>query len=412
MDDGKNVPECTETEQAQLPWLADGTTLDEIQDELFRKGASGELVDNWKEAEELDFCRNKEATKLCEKTVVDMRTRKMVLQIMHDFTVLRGLGWRHWCGAVEAFDIFCLRAREDTFEVDFTENWVEELDTKMQKTYDDQGRPLDFCCYDQNGNTVQLIENEHEALQVHGPIPGQTDFPLRVVAFHRALGKSQLLTTCVAIVRLLEKSDRSQRSRPPLSLSINVLFSGLLKRLNGVMPEADLEAHEEVDTMVLMQREFDAMKVLDMRLTRRPTFDDWLSILRTRFDVLSRGKLGPAIEWASNYSINTARLILWAKRISEDFTSQRMAIGLFALGLTYGGVLPLSAFKPHELSEELWMRLNEYGRQHRDEVVCYVPTDYWNGLLEILTVSARSTIEDVRAHVICVLNVIANCSQL
>jgi hypothetical protein len=325
-------------------------TIDELQEELFKKGAAGELLDNWRRVEEAEL---REVYGKLDQPI-PVKTRAMALQLMGDLVVLRGLGFQSWCETVNLFDVFCIRvlgreAKENT-------NW----------------------------NRAMFTSN--------------VDLP-------KALEPSQLVITCVAVVRLVEKSNRGTASRPMWNQDVAQLISALLEHVRGSMPIGpEWEPEMDVDNNMLMQREIDVLTVLGMRLTARPSFYDWLSILGIRFGVLSRGKLAPTLDWVWNYGMGGAQVIFRATPVSPELLPRRIAVGLFALGLVFAGVLPLSAFKPADVTDEEWQQRMSKSCPGPNAAmpVCHVPQTYWNSLLDILQAASRCDIKELQAHVFAV----------
>jgi hypothetical protein len=319
---------------------------DDLQEILFNKGASGELVDDWKKAE----CRELKQSK---KSLAHQRshrgsdsqragaptTRAMALHIMQELSVRRGLDFQIWCEAVNVFDIFALRSERS-----------------------------------------------------------------------KALEPAQLVITCAAIVRLLEKSRSGLSMRLPWPAeSVPLIMSSLTEQFFGVVPLGDVA----LDAEILYRREREVLKALNMRINACPSVHDWLTTIAVRFGVLTRGMMSPRLAWAWSYCINEATLLLSTTSISEELSPQRIAIGLFTLGLICTRIFPHQAFKPPDVTEEEWAgRMNQPPLRSSPACFVAIPSSFSKEPLEILQAATRCRLEEIQVHVDVVTASIADALQL
>jgi hypothetical protein len=210
-------------------------------------------------------------------------------------------------------------------------------------------------------------------------------FVLRAIT-QDALSQQQLLITCMAIVRLIEKSCCAARSRRGWGLA--------------------LAADEGVDQNALSRREFEVFNVLGMRLARRPCTFEWLRIVSARFDVFSRGQLCPILTYVWGNYWRGAEMLLWTRPVSQEFTPQHIATGLFAIGLAWAGALPAIVFKPAHVTREEWAQRQNLSPLPRASVVNSPPAS-WQRLLQILQVASRCSMEELQAHASTVVDALA-----
>jgi hypothetical protein len=270
------------------------------------------------------------------------------------------------------------------------------------------------------------------ALQVIGDLAGLRDLGFAtvcaaVLAFDvfclRAIepdkvAPQQLMLTCVAIVRLVEKSCRGTTSRIPWCRDTQLIIFTLVERLRDALPSStavaeELQSGTDMDNNALLMREVEVLKVCGMRLTRRPSLYDWASTIGTRFDVLTHGKLAAQLEWVWKSCMRGTQVLLWGHPVSQELAPWRIATGLFALGLAWVGVLPLNILKAEDVTESEWAQTLSKFPLHREYGMpaCRVPQAYWQPLLQILQTACRCSKGELQAHISAVATAFATVSE-
>ena len=74
--------------------MADGTTVEEILEELHSKGGSGDLLDDWRKAEEKELKDGKGGE------TIPPKSRALALHIMGDLVAIQGLDFHVLCEVV------------------------------------------------------------------------------------------------------------------------------------------------------------------------------------------------------------------------------------------------------------------------------------------------------------------------
>jgi hypothetical protein len=327
--------------------------LEQLQDLLHSRGASNELVDDWRRAEEAEL-------KSARGKGVPPRSRQIALQVLGDSISLLGLD----------FDSFFENISEAVLVFDM----------------------------------LSLQASEQEELAVASP---------------------RLLITCVSIFRLLEKANRRKRW---CQFDAPLLLSRQMERFRNIL-ESDGRDYTNIDNQTFNRREIEVLKVLGMRLARRPSVYDWLTIMGKRTveyesfykewvphasSILTHRAIAPKLHHVFRSCQTGWMALVPANPVSQDLAPQRIAVGLFTLSLSCVGVLPIDLLRPAKIAEEDWARMlrnaplqGDVGMVHSSGPPglspCFPPATYSDPVLQILQIASRSSMEELQAHAFAVL---------
>merc|ERR1711956_31776 len=136
----------------------------------------------------------------------------------------------------------------------------------------------------------------------------------------------RLQSTCVALVKMLNKVDTAERAKQ-LLLAEQFRHKGM-----GALFTRD----------ILNQQEASLLETLDWKITI-PSTESWLSTYCARFNVLSRRLLVSALLWVWGETVSNANVLIRYSPSSAQFSPRKQANGLLGLGFVSAGLLPPNA---------------------------------------------------------------------
>jgi hypothetical protein len=232
-------------------------------------------------------------------------------------------------------------------------------------------------------------------------------FTIRGGHENKALKVEQLIITCVAIVRLVEKANNGPAMRWPFDNSSSMI-AHLKERFRGLMPLDSVI----IESNIVSCREREIMMVLNMKLRTCPSVHDWLSTIGVRFDVISGGIMAARLEFSWKFCTNCAKVLTYSVPLSAELSPQRVAIGLFTLSLLCTGVLCRELFKPQNLTEEEWEHRMNLPPLRLLPGASVLMSSIHPEPLKVLQAATRCNLEELKAHVDVITSSIAVVVQL
>jgi len=168
-----------------------------------------------------------------------------------------------------------------------------------------------------------------------------------VALAHGGAEMRQLLpATCVAIVKMQKKGE---------SMMPQVCMSHLWQHgrvLAQMLRDHGFVAQNPTDEEVLAQ-ELAVLTALGWRISP-PTIETWMSMVCTRFNVLTRHEIAPSVDWVMEQSMQDRCSLVMLTSCLQSLPPQLAASGLLALWLVKAQVLPSSFLKPLTKSDDEW----------------------------------------------------------
>lgn len=195
--------------------------------------------------------------------------------------------------------------------------------------------------------------------------------------------------TCVALVRMLKKTDNSTLAMRGSNLAAHAVQLAQWVRKLGY------EASEPTEEQ-LNNQESELLEVLRWQVNL-PSLESWLSTLCTRFNVLTRGLFAPSMKWVWEQSIFYARVVVMRQATGSGGLSPRdVACGLLGLTLVSARLLPLEALRPDKLDADAWEELFMQSQQQGAVPTCVLQPGHSDRVLELLQVSTGRSFAELQ----------------
>jgi hypothetical protein len=234
----------------------------------------------------------------------------------------------------------------------------------------------------------------------------------------------ELSAACAAIVALLRKNDgTSQRwqtlfAREASQLANRLANLGFQARAppgEASVPTSDEEdnqsdgeddqSNSEVSTEDILAQECRILAAVDWQVNLA-SVHKWLWTLCERFKVILRERLSPSLEWVFQQGLLSARAYLQrmdgacvdvASNARPPLPPQRVANGIFCLGLVSARLLPVEALRPKDVGLEEWATLYAKSQWQGAAGTCALPHGHLNMMVEALQVTTRCCAAELQA---------------
>jgi len=154
------------------------------------------------------------------------------------------------------------------------------------------------------------------------------------------------LTTCIALVRLVKKSEK-------VNIPGQADTGPLVQIAARLCPNVQTTGEE------VSRQEVAILQAVGWSLYL-PSIQSWLEKFVIRLNVLTNDLLAASLAWILEKSLLPATVLVMMFPTNSALPPQRQARGLLGLGLASAGLLPLCALRPlcecHERWEELFIR--------------------------------------------------------
>eukprot|EP00928_Gymnodinium_smaydae_P035609 TRINITY_DN25027_c0_g1_i1.p1 TRINITY_DN25027_c0_g1~~TRINITY_DN25027_c0_g1_i1.p1 ORF type:complete len:358 (-),score=49.44 TRINITY_DN25027_c0_g1_i1:101-1174(-) len=215
-----------------------------------------------------------------------------------------------------------------------------------------------------------------------------------------------LFPTCVAVVQLLEKHFCVLlNSTPDLVLLANRILVGL-----KVAQVIDDNMCREVTLEAVKAQEMVALRALDLRVVDRPSAMTWLRTIGKRFNLMSRYRFAPSIDWIMQWASTYFHFLLSVKHAAA-MPPRQASNGFLCLGLMCAGVFPAHAFRPDDLDIEDWLeQVTTSGLCAGTLPSCTTPDRFTPSMLSLLQVASRCSLEDLVKDTSAVISTLRACT--
>lgn len=188
-------------------------------------------------------------------------------------------------------------------------------------------------------------------------------------------------SACAAVVSLLVKRTKAASGTKLVKFAFEASQLARWLQSLGIPTVAEVHASD------VRAQEHAIATALDWRLNLTPV-DAWLGAFRTRFSIVTGGRVEPAINWVVERSCFSAGAFLHSKSACAQLSPQQMANGLFCLGLVEARLLPLDAMRLDKFSPQEWDGIFARNTDlHEAAKLCALPSAHLSHMLDTLEVA-------------------------
>eukprot|EP00747_Dinoflagellata_sp_TGD_P075833 gnl/TRDRNA2_/TRDRNA2_158896_c0_seq1.p1 gnl/TRDRNA2_/TRDRNA2_158896_c0~~gnl/TRDRNA2_/TRDRNA2_158896_c0_seq1.p1 ORF type:complete len:339 (+),score=41.29 gnl/TRDRNA2_/TRDRNA2_158896_c0_seq1:76-1092(+) len=211
---------------------------------------------------------------------------------------------------------------------------------------------------------------------------------------------SRLPTTCAALVSIITKSKFAKRDE----------LKGMMTCLHQY-GAAGSSSHVSKKDIYLEERR--VLRDLSWEINL-PTIESWVSSCCMRLKFLVDISFATPIERVKELSLQNGQTVVMHTALGCEFPPQKVAYGLFCLGLVGVQMLPLDVFRPEEVDpedfEELLMCVSSCRPQlHTSVPQCPLASENWQAVARMVSVATGASIPELQQCTDRIARIIMEC---
>eukprot|EP00747_Dinoflagellata_sp_TGD_P075834 gnl/TRDRNA2_/TRDRNA2_158896_c0_seq2.p1 gnl/TRDRNA2_/TRDRNA2_158896_c0~~gnl/TRDRNA2_/TRDRNA2_158896_c0_seq2.p1 ORF type:complete len:350 (+),score=50.35 gnl/TRDRNA2_/TRDRNA2_158896_c0_seq2:76-1125(+) len=222
---------------------------------------------------------------------------------------------------------------------------------------------------------------------------------------------SRLPTTCAALVNIVKKNKFAKRDEELKDMELLTSESAKMAKYLHQCGFANGSSDVSKEDIYLEERR--VLRDLSWEINL-PTIESWVSSCCMRLKFLVDISFATPIERVKELSLQNGQTVVMHTALGCEFPPQKVAYGLFCLGLVGVQMLPLDVFRPEEVDpedfEELLMCVSSCRPQlHTSVPQCPLASENWQAVARMVSVATGASIPELQQCTDRIARIIMEC---